>query len=264
MLLGMAHARHDDVGCVPWFRRDREGEGRGLATKKKREPVKGHCPSCGPDRMADVEGEHTTSFSDDESGVWGSTAYRILVCRGCHEVYFQTDNVFSEDQDYAWNGKPYIPHKIEHWPVPIKRAEPDWYYELGVFDRDLGNLFLDIYKCLNADLPIPAAIATRTVFDRATELLGIDAGRRFDEKLDDLFDLGKISKDERETLAVLIDAGSAAAHRGWRPELDELETLISIIEAFLHRTFVLGAAAKTLKDSVPSKQRRGKSAGNGS
>jgi hypothetical protein len=216
--------------------------------------------------MADVEGEYTVSFNDNDAGVWGSTDYRILVCRGCNDVYFQTDNVFSENEDIYQNAfgqwERHLPHKIEYWPAPTKRAQPSWSVEIDVIDGDLGRLFDDIYKCLNADLPIPAAIATRTVFDRAAELLEIDPGKRFDQKLDELLDLGKISKDEREHLAALIDAGSAAAHRGWRPKPKELETLVSIIEAFLHRTFVLGVAAKTLKDAVPPKQRqRGKTRG---
>lgn len=105
---------------------------------------------------------------------------------------------------------------------------------------------------MNADLPIPAAIATRTAFDRATELLQIDPAKAFDAKLNELICLGKISTDERDTLAVLIDAGSAAAHRGWKPKVTELDVLVSIIEAFLHRTFVLGEAAKSLKQNVPS------------
>lgn len=52
---------------------------------------------------------------------------------------------------------------------------------------------------------------------------------------------------------MLIDAGSAAAHRGWRPKSEELNTLVSLVESFFHRTFVLGDAAKKLKEAVPPK-----------
>jgi hypothetical protein len=57
-------------------------------------------------------------------------------------------------------------------------------------------------------------------------------------------------------LSILTDAGSAAAHRGWRPKPHELDTMILIVESFLHRTFVIGDAAKQLKASIPAKPKR--------
>ena len=219
--------------------------------------IRGHCPSCGPDRLAEIKGEARTSF--DEDGIWGRTDYRILVCRGCETPYFQTAEVFSEDMDHYQNElgqwESYLPTKFDYWPAPLKRDAPSWRYEIDLKDQSLGELFSDIYRCLNANLPVPAAIATRTTFDRASELLGIGTSKTFAEKLKELQTSGKISSDEKETLAALIDAGSAAAHRGWKPKQVELELLVSIIEAFLHRTFVLGEAAKALKISVPARSK---------
>jgi hypothetical protein len=57
-------------------------------------PVKGHCPECGPDRLANVVAQYHSRYDDEESGVWGETDYRILQCRGCEAVYFQTDAIF--------------------------------------------------------------------------------------------------------------------------------------------------------------------------
>jgi len=222
---------------------------------------KGVCPECGPDRFADVVGEHAVASDDDESGVWGRTDYRILKCRGCEHVYFQTDSIFSEDIDHRRNPhsgewEPYMPHKIAHYPSSSKRKLPEWAFGLDVADNDLGSLFGDIYGALNADLQVPAAIAARTTFDRASELLGVDPAITFDEKLEALISGGKISKDEQEALSVLTDAGSAAAHRGWRPKPRELETMIQIVENFLHRSFILGDAAKQLKATIPPKPKR--------
>jgi hypothetical protein len=98
-----------------------------------------------------------------------------------------------------------------------------------------------------------SAIGIRTVFDRASELLGVEPNKGFAQKLDDLLAQGKIGVDEKATLNVLTDAGSAAAHRGWRPTPEELGTMISIIEAFLYRTFLLGEDAKRLRDAIPSR-----------
>ena len=113
-----------------------------------------------------------------------------------------------------------------------------------------------MYGCLNANLSIPAAIAIRTTFDRAAEILNIDSSLTFNQKLNALVDCGRISEGERDLLEVMIDAGSAAAHRGWKPKPDELETQVTLLENFLHRTFVLGEAARNLKGAIPSRPSR--------
>jgi hypothetical protein len=99
-------------------------------------------------------------------------------------------------------------------------------------------------------------MGVRTVFDRASELLGVDPTIPFTKKIDALFQGGKIGAEECETLSILTDAGSAAAHRGWRPSVQEMDVMMSLIEAFLYRTFILGDAAKVLKAKVPAKPQR--------
>ena len=96
------------------------------------------------------------------------------------------------------------------------------------------------------------------MFDRASELLGVDPAKTFTEKLSELVQLGKVGEDERDTLNTLTDAASAAAHRGWKPKPQELDTMMSIIEAFLYRNFILPAEVKRLRQNVPTKQQRKK------
>lgn len=230
-------------------------------------PLRGHCPSCGPGRFADVVGHYQNRYDDDDSGVWGQTDYRILQCRGCETVYFQQDAIFSENLDYRRDpltGEPeaYMPHEITYWPEPSspsERPRPTWTYDLYAVDSDLKSLFEDIYVALRNNLRVLSAIGIRTVFDRASELLGVDPAKTFAEKLSELLLLGKIGNSERDSLGILTDAGSAAAHRGWKPEPQELDTMMSIIEAFLYRTFILDEAARRLKKNVPKKQERKKS-----
>lgn len=224
------------------------------------EVVQGHCPECGPHRRAEVKGHFNKRESDDEVGVWGETDYRILECRGCLKIFMQTVSYFSEDTEHRQNAEgeweEHLNSTVEHWPAALKRPLPNWATSIRLLDENLGSLFADIYGCLNSDLRVPATVAIRTAFDSASEILGIDPAKRFGEKLDDLRDSGKISVDERTTLDVVVDAGSAAAHRGWRPTNDHLDTLVSLIETFFHRTFVLGDEAKRIKAAMPSRQRR--------
>jgi hypothetical protein len=218
------------------------------------EPIRGHCPDCGPQRLANIK----ASFSkrDEDSGVWVQTDYRILECRGCETVYIQKDIVFSEscevetDADSGEEWQVYR-HDITYWPAPAKHKRPDWLEILFFTDFDLSSLLASIYTALDNDLRVLAAIGIRTTFDRASELLGVDPAKAFAAKLQDLASVGKIGTAERHTLNVLTDAGSAAAHRGWKPSPEELETMINVIEVFLHRNFIVDPAVKRLRGSVP-------------
>ena len=90
------------------------------------------------------------------------------------------------------------------------------------------------------------------VLKGATEALG------FGEKLGELKAAGVISQHEEDLLTTLTDAGSAAAHRGWRPEPDMLNTIMDGTEAFLHRALILGDAIDAIKNDVPPKPSRPK------
>lgn len=107
-----------------------------------------------------------------------------------------------------------------------------------------------MYDALNNDLTVLATIGMRTIFECASELLGV-VEFTFDAKLDKLKELGKLGSNEREMLNVLTEAGNAAVHRGWKPNSEQLETMANIVEAFLHRNFVLEEAAKLLKAKIP-------------
>lgn len=226
------------------------------------EIMKGHCPIHGLNSFADVICHHHVSLEDNEIGVWWKIDYRILKCRACNYVYFRKDEISSEDIEGNYNlqeWEPY-PYKVSYWPSPIRRKAPDWIIQIDSFDSNLGLLVGELYGTINNDLYVAAAIVVRTIFDGVSVHLGINPALSFVDKLQELETGGKISKDEKVALDALINAGSAAAHRGWRPKPQELDVMVSILETFLHRTFVLGQAARQLKESVPPRQKRDRSA----
>jgi hypothetical protein len=72
---------------------------------------------------------------------------------------------------------------------------------------------------------------------------------------------GHISASERASLDILTNAGAAAAHRGWKPTPPRLDLLMSIVETFIHRKFILELEAKRLKaKNTAAKKRRKKRA----
>ena len=232
-------------------------------TEESAKIISGHCPNCRGKRKAFVRGKHIVNWSDERSPISSSDTGFILECCGCSSVYFRRDYWFSEWDSYGQNeytSDPEIEPGIEttYYPAETTRHSPKWLVDIKIVDAKLGIIVNELFAALNCDLRILAAIGARTAFDRSCELLGVNPALNFNEKLDELVALGKIGKDERVTLDALIDAGSAAAHRGWTPEASELGTMMDIVEAFLHRAFILGDGIKQLKAAVPQMPRRPK------
>lgn len=223
--------------------------------------IRGHCPACGPDRKAHVRGEHTVPKHHDSDGTSSRDTAMILECCGCERLYFRRDFWFSEWEsvgEHPVTGEPTLEGGTEtkYWPPASARKRPQWLPAIHEADHALGELLMEMYDALAGDLRVLAAVGARTVFERASDFLGVDSTLTFSEKLKKLGGDGKIGVDEHNTLEVLVDAGNAAAHRAWRPRADELNTMIDVVESFLQRSFVLGDGIKKLKASVPPKPSR--------
>lgn len=176
--------------------------------------------------------------------MWGEDDYYILECRGCEAVFFQHAFFFSEYED----------RRVQHWPPEQNRAEPQW-LSITNFRRasPVYRRMKDVYGALNAGLSVPAAGAMRTAFDVAATHLGVDPNLPFVGKLNDLVTRGELGSKDRETLNVLVEAGSASLHRGWEPDSDALQTLAHILESFVERQFIVSTGATKLSQSVPKK-----------
>jgi hypothetical protein len=219
------------------------------------EKTKGFCPTCRREQNTEIIAHHKLrEYAPDDDGIFVQNDHFILKCGGCDTVFHRHDSAFSEDYDSRTGG---LKVDTEYWPAQSKRDRPDWLnVDFMSVDQLLYKLTSSIYTALDHDLTVLAAIGTRTTFDRASELLGIDTGKPFAKKLDDLVSAGQIGTTERDNLAILVDAGSAAAHRAWEPSAKELDTMMAILEHFLYRAFVIDAEARKLK--VPARPARKK------
>jgi hypothetical protein len=217
--------------------------------------VRGFCPECGGDRRSTVYGHGINKWEEERGLIWGQEVYRVLQCDGCGTFYFQKQSIFSEDihQYYDDEGDEAVDYNVrtETWPPPKKHSIPDWVDGLYGHDRLVHKLLLDVYKCVDHDLGIFAAIGVRTVFDRAAESLGVNSKLPFVKKLDQLSEKSFITKKEAEFLATLVNAGSAAAHRGWEPTEKELRDLLLLLESFLLKSFLLESQIKNVAERIP-------------
>lgn len=214
--------------------------------------IRGHCPVCGPDRRAEVKASLQERWDDDSAGVWATDTYSILKCGGCDTIYVQHENLFSEDIDYQRTAdgdwEQVASPKTSYWPSPAKRNRPDWLDEIE--DDTLRSVLTEVYGALDVDHRILAAIGARTSLDRAMVLLGATTDK-FPTKLTELEEKGIVSPHEKEQLLVLTDAGSASAHRAWHPTPKNLDTVMSGMETFLHRTLVFGKDISAVRKDIP-------------
>jgi Domain of unknown function (DUF4145) len=231
-----------------------------VAEEQEPKQVQGDCPKCGRARWANVVGERRTEWGDDDANVWGHDTYRLLECAGCKLPYYQRISVHSEDVAYEGpNNEPLVVPTTIYFPSLSKRARPDWLW-LMIFDvdKDLVELFGSLYTALDHNLTTLAASGVRTAFDVATTTLGIDPTLTFEEKIQQLKAQGRIGQYEQEDLATMVDAANAAMHRGWKPSPEELDTMMTTLERFIHHSFMLKGKAAKLKEKVPPKPKRNK------
>ena len=175
-------------------------------------------------------------------------------------IFYQTESWNSEEIDPYYDAMGQIQYEVSKefstYPKPETKIKPIWFDAMQKKDHQLHNILNQMYVALDSHANILTAIALRTALDRATECLGIDPAKTFDEKLDELRHGGWIGETERDILGVVTDAGNAAAHRGWEPDNQEITQLVSSMEVFLHRAFIVGHAALHIKGNIPAKPKR--------
>ena len=222
-------------------------------------PEQAQCPGCGGIRACDIVAQHQEQIDGGDGMTSAWVSVRTLRCRGCGTLHVVREDSFSEDEDHVqdprtgeWTTIPVI--RTTRWPTPARRARPTWLATLA--DETARSLGEEIHAALAADLLTLAAMGVRALLDRTFELAGADAGADFGAKLRQLRERGVLGERELETLRVVTDAGSAAGHRGWRPEPDELDTILDVAEGLLHSVAVQPARTERLRVAVPPRPQR--------
>ncbi len=225
-----------------------------------------HCPTCDGMRNCSVHGHKSTSWdwSDDYgNSVNGGTEHSLLQCGGCNTVFYHASNWNSEavdmshDKDGHSHGT-YI-REITTYPKPKSRSKPHW-LESAQLDALLLEILNETYSAYDNESYTLAAIGLRTALDRATEVLEINPNLSFTDKVSELLRRGLIGTVERDVLDIVTEGGNAAAHRAWSPSLEHVHSLMSALDIFLQRAFILGHRVKMVKEEIPPDARKKKAA----
>lgn len=217
--------------------------------------LKAHCGDCGGVRNSKIRGLHIQRYSDDYH--WTQNNWYIFECCGCEHVFVK--KVHTNSEEYTHEDMPNgewetVPIETEsYWPAVNSRVTPDWVFAQSI-DADgadgLGQMLSEVYGALNSDHAALAAIGIRTCFDLASETLGIDPGLSFDKKLAALEVRNHISLLDIPRLKVIVDGGSASAHRGWRPSNRQIDDMMDILEHFIFHSIVEPGRRKKLNEKA--------------
>lgn len=226
-----------------------------------------HCPTCNGPRKCEVKGCFRKT-EDDEFDVTVWSNYYLLVCNGCNCVFFQTEQIDTETIDHLRSSGEYIDSQssaiITTWPAPPKRQAPEWFKNdwicTDIFDpTNLSATLREVYLAYDKDLYTLASIGIRTCFDIVSNLLGVDSNLSFENKLTKLVAEKKILQQEKDNLEILVDAGSASAHRGWNPDPQQVSILIDVLENFIVNAIIIPTKTKkvaAIKNKIPPRPPR--------
>lgn len=209
--------------------------------------VRIHCNNCSRETNHAVRAKHTvvSEDRDHEYGPFGvKDTIEIFQCLGCEEMTVRR----SFEHDAYGEGIP------DFYPPRISRRTPLWKDKLP---KQILAVVEEVYRALQADSPRLATIGARTIIDLVILDKVGDVGT-FVEKLTALEKQGYVGRKNREFVAAALEAGSAAAHRGIAPQVDDLNRVMDIVESLLESVYVLEELAQHLRQTTPARSSRGK------
>ncbi len=141
---------------------------------------------------------------------------------------------------------------IRYFPPRVSRHLPNW---ASALPYDLKAVLEEVYRALDADNHRLPLMGARTLVDMVmVEKVGDVGG--FGQKLKGLEKEGFVSSKNRKVLETVLDAGSAAAHRGYAANTADVDIVMDIVENLLQAVYVLHDAAEKLKKSTPPRPTR--------
>lgn len=217
-----------------------------MATTKKKTVTRNiqrlHCNGCHGKTLHKLLKETHDDGSElynEEDPVWWHIVHQMFECAGCKSVVVRRSHEFSE-WDYP---------DVRFFPPPVSRHKPEWFHKLPA---SLLSLLSEVYNSLDADTRALPLMGARAILDMIIVDKVGDVGT-FTDKLKKLESQGFISQKNREVLDAALDAGSAAAHRGYAPKMAEVHAVMDIVENLLQAIYVLDKVAAEIKKNIPAR-----------
>jgi hypothetical protein len=125
-------------------------------------------------------------------------------------------------------------------------------------DPDLTALLKEVYSAANDDQAKLLSMGIRASLDHLmSKMIGGDVGG-FEQKLSEMVKQDHLTKSQKESLEVVIDAGSASSHRGYRPSKELIVTMLMTMEGLIQNHYITGPMLATAKAHIPPRPPRHK------
>ncbi|WP_370630409.1 DUF4145 domain-containing protein [Methylococcus sp. Mc7] len=111
---------------------------------------------------------------------------------------------------------------------------------------------IEIYTALHAESFSLTMMGLRALLDTYMVKKVGDSGT-FKDKLEKLVSLGFLSAAQVLQIEPALEAGHAAAHRGFNPPPETVTFVLDVVELLLHQD-LLGAQASTINASIPRRE----------
>ncbi len=210
------------------------------------------CGDCHRETSHEVKARYQWFWESDDRFFWLDNRYLITQFRGCNHVSFLHESLFSEDAPFGPDEEAEYGRKI--YPPPSARPLPTWIDEVP---RELSEILSEAYSALQAGSCRLAAMGARATLEYLM-LSKIDDQGSFKNNVDEFISKGHLQPALKKTLISSLDVGSAAIHRGYKPDIEVLSELFDIIEGLMESTILFPKKAALIEKSVPARKPHGR------
>jgi len=209
--------------------------------------VRALCASCDKVTNHAILANHNTSGESDEGDISWWRSCQIIQCLGCEEISFRDSSTCTEDFD-PHTGQ--LEETVLLYPDRTEGRDPMPDYQ--EFPIKTQRIYLETLKALNHQTPILAAIGLRALIESICLDLKTKA-KNLAKKIDELADLGFLSKKQAQFLHNHRFMGNEAAHEIVAPKPEHLVAAFDIAETLLKTIYVLPDMADQLKKPATKK-----------
>jgi hypothetical protein len=210
------------------------------------------CNSCSRDT------DHAIVWTDTSATAslgLGSSVTQALRCGGCRQYTIKEAKLRFSGRPDPDDPEDEVVETI-YWPTRLWRRAPDWVKEIEDFDPDLTGLLDEVYSATNDKQVRLLSMGVRSALDHVmTKILGGDIGP-FEQKLNKMVEDKHLTERQKEDLRIVIDAGSASTHRGFKPPKQLLEEMITVMESIIRDHYITGPMLRTARQLIPPRPPR--------
>lgn len=203
--------------------------------------VKALCASCKKVTNHAVLAKHDASGDAYDGDIRWWTTYEIIQCLGCDEISFREVSTCTEDFDPR-TGQ--LEERVLLYPDRTGGREPMTGYE--EFPAKTKRIYKETIKALNVGTALLAAIGLRALIESIC-LAQKTKSKNLAKGIDELADMGLLSKKQAEFLHNHRFMGNEAAHEIVAPSPEHLIAALDIAETLLKTIYVLPEMANSIK-----------------